>query len=66
MVDFGWWGFVAMLSTWRYCTCPGLYRNEEMELTWILTSMALSGRWQLLTGHGVQVTLRYRLCSGSS
>lgn len=25
------WGSVAMLCTGRYCTCPGLCRNEEME-----------------------------------
>lgn len=31
------WGLVAMLCSPRYCTCPGLCRNEEMEPTWILT-----------------------------
>lgn len=35
------WGLVAMLCTWRYCTCPGLCRNEEMEATYILTHMLI-------------------------
>lgn len=26
------WGSVAMLCTGRYCTCPGLCRNEEMKM----------------------------------
>lgn len=36
------WGSVAMLCTWRYCTCPGLCRNEEIEATCILSHVLMS------------------------
>lgn len=28
-----------MLCTRRYCTCPGLYRKKEMELTETMTQV---------------------------